>query len=285
MTWVKLDDTLHGHPKALEAGLEAMGLWTLTLSHCGAYLTDGHVKRAAALRITGNAQALDRLAAVLARVRLWELHPSGDGWQVHDYLAFNPSREQVLAEREKKQKAGRASAEKRWGKGAGDGSGGNSSGNTCYPPATGSGDAPVPIPSRPDPDPDPERETRAPRAGGELERNPGTSRSVTKRVTGDPRTRAGKGPKAAAARGTNGNDGATGQASHEAKPKTRYELLAGEESRTRSLVLVALDCLEHGEAVPDPAAQALEAVCRRRHELVALVHEAQAAAPARTGTA
>jgi len=117
VTWSKLDDTLHGHPKALDAGLEAMGLWTLTLSHCGAYLTDGWVKRAAALRFAG-ATDVERLSATLVHVGLWEPHPSGDGWQVHDFLAYNPPAETVRAQRAelsaKRAEAGRKGAAKRW---------------------------------------------------------------------------------------------------------------------------------------------------------------------------
>src|SRR5580698_11089725 len=32
MTWAKVCDTLHSHPKVLDAGLEAMGLWLRALS-------------------------------------------------------------------------------------------------------------------------------------------------------------------------------------------------------------------------------------------------------------
>ena len=32
MPWAKIDDKLHGHPKAAEAGLEALGLHLLAMS-------------------------------------------------------------------------------------------------------------------------------------------------------------------------------------------------------------------------------------------------------------
>ena len=98
MTWAKICDTLHGHPKAADAGLEAMGLWALALSHCAAYSTNGRVKRTAAARLAGDEATLDRLAAKLVDAGLWEVAPDG-GWLVHDYLEYNPSREAVLAER------------------------------------------------------------------------------------------------------------------------------------------------------------------------------------------
>jgi hypothetical protein len=161
VSWVRLDDTLHSHPKVLDAGLEALGLWALALSHCGAYLTDGHVRRAAAMRLAGAPDVLERLASTLVRVGLWEVHPSGDGWQVHDFLAYNPSRAEVQSQRsdlsEKRAEAGRKGAASRWhrdgtanakphgnGVANADGKDGN-----CHGPDHG------PVPSRPDPDPDP----------------------------------------------------------------------------------------------------------------------------------
>lgn len=154
MTWSKVGDELHSHPKAVEADLEAMGLWVLALSHCGAYLTDGHVKRSAALRIAGDPARLDRLAGDLVRVGLWEPHPSGDGWQIHDYLEFNPSREEVLAARqtlsEKRAEAGRRGAEKRWQRDS------KPMANPRLPDGNAMAtDGPVPSRSRPDPGPAP----------------------------------------------------------------------------------------------------------------------------------
>jgi hypothetical protein len=154
VTWVKVCDTLHSHPKAVDAGLEAMGHWVLALSHCGAYLTDGHVKRAAAARLAGD--RLDTVAGDLVRAGLWEPHPSGDGWQIHDYLKYNPSRAEVLAERDAKRAGGKRGAEARWARRTDGRSHGTSHGSSqggSHASAIGIGDAPDPDP---DPDPDPE---------------------------------------------------------------------------------------------------------------------------------
>ena len=177
MSWTRLDDTLHGHPKALAAGLEAMGLWVVGLSYCGQYLTNGHLTRPAASRLAGG--RLDELSARLVASRLWDLDPSGDGWQIHDFLEFNPSRVEVLAQREglsqKRADAGRKGAAARWqrdGKpvachdgnqsgpeSASEHSSHSSDGNLpsglpSNVPSTPNG--PVPIPSRPVPFPDQE---------------------------------------------------------------------------------------------------------------------------------
>lgn len=111
MSWARIDDMFHAHPKAMDAGLEAIGLWAMALAHCANYLTDGHVKRSAAQRIAG--AELDRLSAALVRVGLWEVHPT-DGWSFHDYLDYNPSREQVLAERAVRKQRAQNAATKRW---------------------------------------------------------------------------------------------------------------------------------------------------------------------------
>ncbi len=151
MSWARLDDTAHGHPKFTEAGLEAVGLWTLMLSHCAGYLTDGRVKRGDALLRAGSAEKLDELAKRLVAAGLWELLPSGDGWQVHDYLEFNPSRVKVLADREARKAGGQKGAAKRW-------SGAAPIGPPMGPVMGGPMVAPIgsrdaPVPSRPVPVP------------------------------------------------------------------------------------------------------------------------------------
>ena len=103
MTWGKLDDRLHSHPKARRAGLEAMGLWVMGLSFCNAYSTDGHIGRADVEAIAGRRP--DALAARLVTAGLWE--PTDDGWCYHDFHEYNPSAQEVAAERQRKVEAGR----------------------------------------------------------------------------------------------------------------------------------------------------------------------------------
>jgi len=98
MTWAKIDDRLCFHPKAFAAGFEAMGFWTLCLSYCAAYGTDGHVTRHVTLAVTrGDAASADRLAARLVAAGLWEV--TADGWRFHDYLDHNDKAETVARRR------------------------------------------------------------------------------------------------------------------------------------------------------------------------------------------
>ena len=45
MTWYKVDDGIHSHPKFLDVSLAAVGLWTMCGAWCSAYLTDGQITR------------------------------------------------------------------------------------------------------------------------------------------------------------------------------------------------------------------------------------------------
>lgn len=104
MAFALMDDQIHGHPKFARAGLEAVGLWSLCLSYCSAYLTDGYVSREVAERFAG--RALPRISERLVSADLWE--PIDGGWTMHDYLDWNPSRAEVTekrqAERDRKAK-------------------------------------------------------------------------------------------------------------------------------------------------------------------------------------
>ncbi|OSC22102.1 hypothetical protein B8W69_26990 [Mycobacterium vulneris] len=118
--WSKLDDKLHNHQKARKAAtngqgkpdLEPLGLWVVCLSYCGDQLTDGFVPAwYVATWVPGRKGVA--LADRLVAAGLWErAELDGEkGWQFHDFLALNPCREKVLADREasaKRQAAWRA---------------------------------------------------------------------------------------------------------------------------------------------------------------------------------
>lgn len=91
--WVKLDDKLHSHPKRWQVSNAALGLHLLALSYCGDQLTDGRVPGRWA------SQQQDRQEiSELCSAGFWSV--DGDAFEIHDFLEYNPSREQVLAERE-----------------------------------------------------------------------------------------------------------------------------------------------------------------------------------------
>ena len=94
MPWFKLDDSFAVHPKVLHAGNAATGLWVRCGTYSAQFLLDGHIP-SKTVREFGNA----REVASLLEVGLWVPCADDDGYLIPDYLEYNPSKEQVLAER------------------------------------------------------------------------------------------------------------------------------------------------------------------------------------------
>ncbi len=111
MPWARLDDRFHVNPKVVGLSIEAVGLYVLALSYCADQLTDGRVPGGWAKTLGGS--RAKRIIGELVDHDLWQA-VEGD-WLVHDYLDFNPPREQVLRERSelsaKRAAAGRRGAE------------------------------------------------------------------------------------------------------------------------------------------------------------------------------
>jgi hypothetical protein len=96
MAWIKIDDNLVQHPKILEAGDEAIGLWVRLLSYSARYLTDGKISYAAARAILGR-----RYSPVRALLKTGLLEDNGEFYTIHNYLKYNPSRAETLTKRER----------------------------------------------------------------------------------------------------------------------------------------------------------------------------------------
>ena len=94
MPWFRMDDKFHSHPKVIAAGNEAVGLFTRCGTYAAEHLTDGFIPEHVVLLYGSPA-----LAETLVRSKLWRR--ARGGWRMPDYLDYNPSREQVLREREK----------------------------------------------------------------------------------------------------------------------------------------------------------------------------------------
>lgn len=102
MAWFRVDDQAAFHAKILTAGNEAFGALVRAGAWSSAHGTDGRIPRAVALTI-----APERVWRRLVEARLSDdgtglaIEIEG-GWQIHDYLAWNPSAEDVRAERARK---------------------------------------------------------------------------------------------------------------------------------------------------------------------------------------
>lgn len=93
MPWVRLDDGMPDHPKMAGLTNAALGAFVRGLCYCARYLTDGVLPAGAAQRMMTNAEARALVAAGV-------LVDREGAFVIHDYLDYQPSKADVLAERE-----------------------------------------------------------------------------------------------------------------------------------------------------------------------------------------
>lgn len=111
MPWFKVDDRLHSHPKCMACSMAARGLWLTAGSWCAGNSHDGIVTRHAVRQLGGTT----RQAEELVDAGLWE--PYETGWRFHDWHHYQPTTEQVEADRaaarERQRKARERAASRR----------------------------------------------------------------------------------------------------------------------------------------------------------------------------
>jgi hypothetical protein len=108
MTWFKVDDGFHSHPKTAATSLAAIGLWTVSGSWSSDHLQDGVVPDH---MIPSLARGQMELADELVRTGLWRRIRGGykfHQWETNgDGGKRNPTRAEVEALRLKRAEAGR----------------------------------------------------------------------------------------------------------------------------------------------------------------------------------
>lgn len=92
MAWGKVDDNMAFHPKVVQAGNEAMGLWVRALSWSMSILSDGHVPAEMVTAFNG-----DKSAQKLVDAGLWIIVDGG--FQFRDWAEYQPTKEQILSDR------------------------------------------------------------------------------------------------------------------------------------------------------------------------------------------
>ena len=110
MSWVKLDDHWMDHPKIIKAGRDARDVWLASITWCAIQLTDGELPAEILPTLcvmagvpVANCQTF---AKTLLDVCLWDA--TENGYCVHDYLDYNPSKDQVEINKIARSEAGRA---------------------------------------------------------------------------------------------------------------------------------------------------------------------------------
>jgi hypothetical protein len=106
MTWAKLDDKFLDHPKLAAVGVLGFALQTKAILYCARHLTDGFLaaESAAALIATVSGPGVAKGArgidwpALMVAAGLWD--QTEGGYLVHDYLEYNPTKEEADARRE-----------------------------------------------------------------------------------------------------------------------------------------------------------------------------------------
>jgi hypothetical protein len=91
-----VDDRFFSHPKIVGTSLAARGLWITALSWSSSMETDGRIP-ASVLQVFSPYDP-DPLTNELVARGLWER--TEDGFRVHDFLDWNPSRETLVARRQ-----------------------------------------------------------------------------------------------------------------------------------------------------------------------------------------
>lgn len=106
MSWVRLDDMRTDNQKLMEAGFEARGMDEAAMCWCARHKTDGHITTAgvASLAAGHGCKNWKKVAQRLVDVGRWV--PNAAGWEIHDFLEFNPSQAALKEAQRRKQAAG-----------------------------------------------------------------------------------------------------------------------------------------------------------------------------------
>lgn len=110
MPWARLDDGLNDDAKLNALSAEAFRLWVRGLVYCQKNLTDGFIPTHELPRLSASVKERERpklvaelcASLVIGKAPLW--HQVESGYQMHDYLDHNDSRDKVLDERGKAKK-------------------------------------------------------------------------------------------------------------------------------------------------------------------------------------
>ena len=108
MPWTKLDDGFHAHRKVRRVwarGGRALGLHVMAMTYSSRNLMDGFVDPEWVIEQLPDDRERLQVVECLLEEGLWEQF--GDGFQIHDFLEYNPSASHVVHVREMRRLAGK----------------------------------------------------------------------------------------------------------------------------------------------------------------------------------
>lgn len=102
MAWFQVDDQLAFHPKVIQAGNAAMGMWVRAGAWSQAHLTGGHIPAEQVKALGGVAVAKKLVAA-----GLWIVDDERGGYRFHEWGSRQMSAEEIMERRAKRSASGR----------------------------------------------------------------------------------------------------------------------------------------------------------------------------------
>ena len=102
MAWFQVDDQLSFHPKVIQAGNAAMGMWVRAGAWSQAHLTEGHIPAEQAKALGGLATAKKLVTA-----GLWETDSERGGFQFHQWDSRQMSADEIKERRAKRSESGK----------------------------------------------------------------------------------------------------------------------------------------------------------------------------------
>lgn len=109
MTWFKVSDDFHAHPKVMATDPAALGLWVIAGSWSSANRTGGFVPDYVLTRLLPGSATL---ASELVAAGMWRRVKGGHRY--HDWAAYNPTQKEASVAVKKKSIGGKLGNHRRW---------------------------------------------------------------------------------------------------------------------------------------------------------------------------
>lgn len=101
MAWARLDDGFWSHPKTMrlaEVAPEAGFLHIRAISYATRHMTDGFLADSAVTALMPDQDRREKATQALVEEGLWYRN-GNEGFAIHDFLDWNPSKAQIMEKR------------------------------------------------------------------------------------------------------------------------------------------------------------------------------------------